>query len=195
MISCLRAAGQKHKALTRRTSAPGGTPPPLPLPHLTSVTATDPEPCCSAVDSSSPQRRRRRRLTYEFVTHCQSYQSSPRHCRVDSPPCRCTHGTCRSPAPTTLAPTQLPEFQRSPLLSTCMHWPSQRPCRMRSCAGSSRSSRYSCPISPFRWDLLRPPLTSSLLWEEGLARPNPPSLPRSLPLSLTHSSTSSPTKH
>lgn len=44
---------------------------------------------------SWPRLWLREELTSEFVTHCQSYQSSPFPCRVDSPPCRCAHGTRR----------------------------------------------------------------------------------------------------
>lgn len=110
----------RNKAL-RRTAAPSDPPTP--------TSATDPEPSCCAVDS---WRSGCGGLTYEFVTHCKSYQSSPFHCQVDSPPCSCTHGTCRLVAPHSPQPPWPPPaarvsaLERSRLLSTCIHWLSHR---------------------------------------------------------------------
>lgn len=81
MISCLRAAGAETQGGDEEDGS--RAEPRLP------PDATDPEAGCGEFAAAAGE------LTYEFVTHCQSYQSSPFHCRVDSPPCRCAHGTRR----------------------------------------------------------------------------------------------------
>lgn len=130
MISCLRAAGAETQGGDEEDGS--WAEPRLP------PDATDPEAGCGEFAAAAGE------LTYEFVTHCQCYLSSPFHCRVDSPPCRCAHGTRRHAqsrvvlrrSPTTLPPQPpppprpgRPKFQRwiDPCrLSACIHRLSHR---------------------------------------------------------------------